>query len=333
MFVTAQPDVAKAVPEWAQIIFGTGITLGSIAAIVLNLIFHHVGKNFGPAVAGTPGTGVIRLDQVNEMSRESSCRPSAGCSRARPGWPSGPTTSGRSPTPTICGWPSRRRCSPPTARSSAICLVLPGSGQRRRRRRQPRRGIGQGPGRRRADPAQRRGPRRVRAPDRGLPGAVRHPADRLGAGRARTATRSCKTGWERMQNAPTQEQRPPLSRWPRSSTTGSTTWSPTPARSSGARAVRMEADTGVVIAHGRRAGADRPACSGSMRCPSRRPGRPCRPASMCRAGSMRCSPSGRTAPRKQCCTGPGCRPRRSRTKRSPAHWPGIRGSVTGRRRS
>ena len=70
MFVTAQPDVAKAVPDWAQIIFGSGITLGSLCAIFLNLIFHHVGKNFGPAVAGTPGTGVIRLDQVNEMSRE-----------------------------------------------------------------------------------------------------------------------------------------------------------------------------------------------------------------------------------------------------------------------
>ena len=70
MFVTAQPDVAKAVPDWAQIIFGSGITLGSLCAIFLNLIFHHVGKNFGPAVAGTPGTGVIRLDQVNEMTRE-----------------------------------------------------------------------------------------------------------------------------------------------------------------------------------------------------------------------------------------------------------------------
>jgi len=71
MFVTAQPGVAQAVPDWAQIIFGSGITLGSLTAIFLNLIFHHVGKNYGPAVAGTPGSGVIRLDQVNEMDRES----------------------------------------------------------------------------------------------------------------------------------------------------------------------------------------------------------------------------------------------------------------------
>ncbi len=70
MFVTAQPDVAQAVPDWAQIIFGSGITLGSLCAIFLNLIFHHVGKDFGPAVAGRPGAGVIRLDQVNQMTRE-----------------------------------------------------------------------------------------------------------------------------------------------------------------------------------------------------------------------------------------------------------------------
>jgi uric acid transporter len=77
MYVTAQPDVAKAVPEWAQIILGSGITLGSITAILLNLVFHHVGKEFGPAVAGTPGDSV-RLDQVNEMSSEEFVRTFAG---------------------------------------------------------------------------------------------------------------------------------------------------------------------------------------------------------------------------------------------------------------
>ncbi|ACV76691.1 xanthine permease [Nakamurella multipartita DSM 44233] len=70
MFVTVQPDVAKAVPEWAQIIFGSGITLGSLTAIILNLVFHHLDKGYGPAVAGSPKGGVIRLEQVNNMSRE-----------------------------------------------------------------------------------------------------------------------------------------------------------------------------------------------------------------------------------------------------------------------
>jgi OHCU decarboxylase len=70
MYVTAQPDVAKAVPGWAQIILGSGITLGSITAILLNVVFHHVGRGRGPAVAGTPGGQLVRLDQVNDMSSE-----------------------------------------------------------------------------------------------------------------------------------------------------------------------------------------------------------------------------------------------------------------------
>jgi len=70
MFVTAQPDVAKALPEWAQVVFGSGITLGSITAIVLNIVFHHIGRGRGPAVAGSPGEGTVRLEQVNGMSRE-----------------------------------------------------------------------------------------------------------------------------------------------------------------------------------------------------------------------------------------------------------------------
>ena len=69
MYVTAQPDVAKAVPDWAQIILGSGITLGSITAIVLNFLFHHIGSNRGPAVAGAPGA-LVRLSEVNQMSRE-----------------------------------------------------------------------------------------------------------------------------------------------------------------------------------------------------------------------------------------------------------------------
>jgi OHCU decarboxylase len=70
MYVTAQPDVAKAVPSWAQIILGSGITLGSITAIVLNFLFHHVGRSRGPAVAGAPGAGLVRLSEVNGMTQE-----------------------------------------------------------------------------------------------------------------------------------------------------------------------------------------------------------------------------------------------------------------------
>jgi uric acid transporter len=77
MYVTAQPDVAKAVPQWAQIILGSGITLGSITAIVLNLVFFHIGKGRGPAVAGTPGD-LVRLSEVNNMSSEEFVRTFSG---------------------------------------------------------------------------------------------------------------------------------------------------------------------------------------------------------------------------------------------------------------
>jgi len=70
MYVTAQPQVAQAVPNWAEIIFGSGITLGSITAILLNLVFHHIGHGRGPAVAGAPGDHLVRLDQVNAMTED-----------------------------------------------------------------------------------------------------------------------------------------------------------------------------------------------------------------------------------------------------------------------
>jgi OHCU decarboxylase len=70
LLVTAQPKIVEAVPSWAQIILGSGITLGSITAILLNAVFHHIGGGRGAAVAGEPGPGQVRLDDVNRMSRE-----------------------------------------------------------------------------------------------------------------------------------------------------------------------------------------------------------------------------------------------------------------------
>ncbi len=70
IYVTVEPGVSQAVPSWAGILLGSGITLGSLSAILLNVVFHHVGKSFGPAVAGRPGTESVRLDQVNDMTRD-----------------------------------------------------------------------------------------------------------------------------------------------------------------------------------------------------------------------------------------------------------------------
>ncbi|MEJ3654633.1 2-oxo-4-hydroxy-4-carboxy-5-ureidoimidazoline decarboxylase [Actinomycetes bacterium KLBMP 9759] len=67
VFVTVQPDVAKAVPEWAQVILGSGITLGSLSAIVLNIVFHHLRPRAAVVATGGPK---VRLDQVNAMSRD-----------------------------------------------------------------------------------------------------------------------------------------------------------------------------------------------------------------------------------------------------------------------
>jgi OHCU decarboxylase len=69
MLVTAQPSIATAVPDWAQIVFGSGITLGSIVAILLNVVFHHLG-GAGAAVAGSPGEGTVGLADVNKMSED-----------------------------------------------------------------------------------------------------------------------------------------------------------------------------------------------------------------------------------------------------------------------
>jgi OHCU decarboxylase len=69
VYVTVLPTLAEAVPEGVRIIFGSGITLGSLVAILLNFVFHHVGRDRGPAVAGRPGDEVT-LNEVNQMSRE-----------------------------------------------------------------------------------------------------------------------------------------------------------------------------------------------------------------------------------------------------------------------
>jgi OHCU decarboxylase len=71
MLVTVKSDLYTVVPggRWSEMIFNSGITLGSLTAIFLNFVFFHLGKSFGPAVAGQPGK-LVRLDQVNEMSQD-----------------------------------------------------------------------------------------------------------------------------------------------------------------------------------------------------------------------------------------------------------------------
>ena len=67
LWVTAYPDVAKSMPTGVDLLFGSGISIGGIAAILLNVLFFHLGISKGPRVAGG---GTITLDEVNSMTKE-----------------------------------------------------------------------------------------------------------------------------------------------------------------------------------------------------------------------------------------------------------------------
>lgn len=70
MLVTFKPSVVEAFPEWARIFVSSGMSIGAIAAILLNILFFHVGKQTGSDVArGASGEGVS-LDEINAMNRE-----------------------------------------------------------------------------------------------------------------------------------------------------------------------------------------------------------------------------------------------------------------------
>lgn len=66
LWVTSYPDIAKAMPSGLDLIFGSGISIGAVSAILLNIVFFHTGSR-GPRVAGG---GSITLDEVNAMTRE-----------------------------------------------------------------------------------------------------------------------------------------------------------------------------------------------------------------------------------------------------------------------
>ena len=62
-------DIVSAMPSWLQIIFGSGVTIGSLTAIILNILFFHIGRQASPDVAVVDGKK-INLDDVNAMDRD-----------------------------------------------------------------------------------------------------------------------------------------------------------------------------------------------------------------------------------------------------------------------
>ena len=69
LLVTLKPGIVTVMPAWLQIIFGSGVTIGSLTAIILNLLFFHIGRAASPDVAVVDGKK-INLDDVNAMDRE-----------------------------------------------------------------------------------------------------------------------------------------------------------------------------------------------------------------------------------------------------------------------
>ena len=69
LLVTLKPSIVSVMPSWLQIIFGSGVTIGSLTAIILNLLFFHIGRQASPDVAVVDGKK-INLDDVNAMDRD-----------------------------------------------------------------------------------------------------------------------------------------------------------------------------------------------------------------------------------------------------------------------
>ncbi len=69
VLVTFKPAIALVFPAWAQIFFSSGMTIGAITAIGLNLLFFHVGRQRGDdVVKGLSGRG-LSIEDVNDMDR------------------------------------------------------------------------------------------------------------------------------------------------------------------------------------------------------------------------------------------------------------------------
>lgn len=65
MLIAFRPDIAEVLPAWAQTLFSSGMSTGAITAILLNLLFFHVGRPSGGKV-----TKGYTLAEVNAFSRD-----------------------------------------------------------------------------------------------------------------------------------------------------------------------------------------------------------------------------------------------------------------------
>lgn len=70
MLVTFKPFIAESMPSWARIFFASGMTMGAVTAIVLNVLFFHIGRGDGSPVVSAPDGRALTIDEVNAMDRE-----------------------------------------------------------------------------------------------------------------------------------------------------------------------------------------------------------------------------------------------------------------------
>src|SRR5699024_12180051 len=70
MLVSFKPDIAGVFPAWAQVFVSSGVTVGAITAIVLNLVVFHIGRQSGAHVATTADGERIGIAEVDEIDRE-----------------------------------------------------------------------------------------------------------------------------------------------------------------------------------------------------------------------------------------------------------------------
>ncbi|AXK46904.1 solute carrier family 23 protein [Brachybacterium saurashtrense] len=70
MLVSFKPDIAGVFPAWAQVFVSSGVTVGALTAIVLNLVFFHLGRQRGAHVATTAQGERIGIEEVGAMDRE-----------------------------------------------------------------------------------------------------------------------------------------------------------------------------------------------------------------------------------------------------------------------
>lgn len=69
MLVTFKPSIAETLPEWARIFVSSGMSTGAIVAILLNILFFHLGGSKGEDHQSSPLSG-LSLSEINTMDRE-----------------------------------------------------------------------------------------------------------------------------------------------------------------------------------------------------------------------------------------------------------------------